>query len=88
MSALCFMLLNPAAEGNRGGPFSGETSLTMELKKMLRGRMLNGGGSHMLVAAKKGGNGGGVLNEELRMVPSGPDPLHHHGASPKRPQLP
>ncbi|KAI3849295.1 hypothetical protein MKW92_002429, partial [Papaver armeniacum] len=24
----------------------------------------------------------------LRTVPSGPDPLHHHGSSPKKPQTP
>ncbi|KAI4382223.1 hypothetical protein MLD38_008212 [Melastoma candidum] len=89
MAALCFMLLNPTGGRNSGGPFSGETSLTTDLKKMLKGRMLKGGGgNHQLVAAAKGGNGRDVLNEELRMAPSGPDPLHHHGAGPKKPQLP
>ncbi|TKY48678.1 CLAVATA 3 [Spatholobus suberectus] len=28
------------------------------------------------------------LSWELRKVPSGPDPLHHNGANPKRPQTP
>ncbi|KAI3914666.1 hypothetical protein MKW92_003063, partial [Papaver armeniacum] len=26
--------------------------------------------------------------DSLRIVPSGPDPLHHHGSSPKKPQTP
>ncbi|KAI3924062.1 hypothetical protein MKW92_023899 [Papaver armeniacum] len=26
--------------------------------------------------------------DSLRTVPSGPDPLHHHGSSPKKPQTP
>ncbi|KAJ1384560.1 hypothetical protein SESBI_42442 [Sesbania bispinosa] len=28
------------------------------------------------------------LGWELRKVPSGPDPLHHHGGGPKRPETP
>ncbi|XP_020259628.1 uncharacterized protein LOC109836153 [Asparagus officinalis] len=32
-----------------------------------------------------GFNGNGDVARDLRMVPSGPDPLHHHG-SPKKPR--
>ncbi|KAF8009588.1 hypothetical protein BT93_J0562 [Corymbia citriodora subsp. variegata] len=32
--------------------------------------------------------GSKIANEELRGVPSGPDPLHHHKGSPQRPQTP
>ncbi|KAH7864738.1 hypothetical protein Vadar_033265 [Vaccinium darrowii] len=34
------------------------------------------------------GYGGGSENWELRRVPAGPDPLHHHGGSPKKPTTP
>ncbi|CAI0544023.1 unnamed protein product [Linum tenue] len=51
----------------------------------------------VLLAAVKGSNnknfifaaGGGKAGdhqEELRSVPSGPDPLHHNGGSPKKPR--
>ncbi|GMJ10669.1 hypothetical protein HRI_004736100 [Hibiscus trionum] len=30
--------------------------------------------------------GGAVNREEFRTVPSGPDPLHHNGGSPKKPR--
>lgn len=32
--------------------------------------------------------GSKIANGELRGVPSGPDPLHHHKGSPQRPQTP
>lgn len=37
---------------------------------------------------KSDGDDGGVMvasESELRKVPSGPDPLHHHGSTPKNP---
>ncbi|KAL6976460.1 hypothetical protein U1Q18_025248 [Sarracenia purpurea var. burkii] len=39
---------------------------------------------------EKVGHGGESLVEgsELRKVPSGPDPLHHNGGSPKKPRTP
>nr|DAD28943.1 TPA_asm: hypothetical protein HUJ06_030411 [Nelumbo nucifera] len=32
--------------------------------------------------------GGNLVGWDLRRAPSGPDPLHHHGDSPKKPQTP
>ncbi|OVA07142.1 hypothetical protein BVC80_1289g61 [Macleaya cordata] len=32
--------------------------------------------------------GPNVDGRDLRTVPSGPDPLHHHGGGPKKPQTP
>ncbi|XP_019052239.1 PREDICTED: uncharacterized protein LOC109114329 [Nelumbo nucifera] len=32
--------------------------------------------------------GGNLVSWDLRRVPSGPDPLHHNGGSPKKPQTP
>ncbi|CAI0541556.1 unnamed protein product [Linum tenue] len=50
----------------------------------------------VLLAAVKGSNKGFIFaaggakaadhQEELRSVPSGPDPLHHNGGSPKKPR--
>ncbi|KAL9334287.1 hypothetical protein Peur_074426 [Populus x canadensis] len=34
------------------------------------------------------GNGEELEIRELRAVPSGPDPLHHNGGSPKKPRTP
>ncbi|CAK7332005.1 unnamed protein product [Dovyalis caffra] len=34
------------------------------------------------------GNGEKLEIRELRAVPSGPDPLHHNGGSPKKPRTP
>lgn len=31
---------------------------------------------------------GKLVDWELRKVPSGPDPLHHNGGSPKKPRTP
>jgi hypothetical protein len=33
-------------------------------------------------------NGRSFVGWELRPVPSGPDPLHHNGGSPKKPRTP
>ncbi|XP_062170935.1 protein CLAVATA 3 [Alnus glutinosa] len=33
-------------------------------------------------------NGRSFVGWELRKVPSGPDPLHHNGGSPKKPRTP
>ncbi|OWM69037.1 protein CLAVATA 3 [Punica granatum] len=34
---------------------------------------------------EKSEGGGEMVESELRRVPSGPDPLHHHGSAPKKP---
>lgn len=33
-----------------------------------------------------GGSAGSETWDQLRGVPAGPDPLHHHGGSPKKPR--
>ncbi|KAJ4833394.1 hypothetical protein Tsubulata_028197 [Turnera subulata] len=52
--------------------------------------------SRKMLAVLKSGLGGPVVSNngqklvysELRNVPSGPDPLHHNGGSPKKPRTP
>ncbi|KAJ6425126.1 hypothetical protein OIU84_025822 [Salix udensis] len=39
-------------------------------------------------AGSTGGNGEKLEVRELRAAPSGPDPLHHNGGSPKKPRTP
>ncbi|KAM4096230.1 hypothetical protein ACJW30_08G089500 [Castanea mollissima] len=38
------------------------------------------------VSAATSMNGGSYVGSELRNTPSGPDPLHHNGGSPKMPR--
>lgn len=38
------------------------------------------------VSAATSMNGGNYVGSELRNTPSGPDPLHHNGGSPKMPR--
>ncbi|KAL3718394.1 hypothetical protein ACJRO7_003520 [Eucalyptus globulus] len=75
---LCVLLLIAAASGcetGQHGCVSAKAgSFLKDSRKILRTFKRDGGTM--------------IANEELRGVPSGPDPLHHHKGSPQRPQTP
>ncbi|XP_057454170.1 protein CLAVATA 3 [Lotus japonicus] len=51
-------------------------SVLKDKKTTLKARVLQGSPNSKYIAEKS-------LSWQLRKVPSGPDPLHHHGGSPK-----
>ncbi|KAJ6963987.1 hypothetical protein NC652_002311 [Populus alba x Populus x berolinensis] len=63
----------------------GEAVSPVEIKSRKVVVVLTGG-----VRGSTGGTGNGEKSEirELRAAPSGPDPLHHNGGSPKKPRTP
>ncbi|KAG5566490.1 hypothetical protein RHGRI_002148 [Rhododendron griersonianum] len=64
-------------------------------RKVLQGMMhgndqvVSGSSKVQLGSTTKGyGGAGSETWDQLRGVPAGPDPLHHHGGSPKKPRTP
>ncbi|KAI6669762.1 hypothetical protein NL676_004647 [Syzygium grande] len=76
---LCLLLLIAAASDCEAGRHGRLNAMA--------GSFLKKDSRKILRAFEKYG-GSKIANGELRGVPSGPDPLHHHKGSPQRPQTP
>ncbi|GMN65787.1 hypothetical protein TIFTF001_034881 [Ficus carica] len=84
----CFILLNEASECKSGqnGCFAAEAS-GRHSRKVLVDLMEKKTGA-FLMSGNYGDEDDQLNAWELRKVPSGPDPLHHNGNSPKKPRSP
>ncbi|XP_052188103.1 protein CLAVATA 3 isoform X2 [Diospyros lotus] len=89
---LCLLLTRQTSEcySGRGGFYAKAAAQLVQSRKVLysleakRAALETGNQAHGSTSTSSYGNGENF--EELRKVPSGPDPLHHNGGSPKKPR--
>ncbi|KAB1227102.1 hypothetical protein CJ030_MR1G028223 [Morella rubra] len=87
---LCLVLLaSDCNTGNRCFFAEAAVSLKTQNRKLLAGlKAKKQSVKSGLQGSATSSNVGRLLGWELRNVPSGPDPLHHNGGSPKKPRTP
>ncbi|CAH2060909.1 unnamed protein product [Thlaspi arvense] len=78
----CLMFLHDASDITQAHAYAHVHALPTRKMMMLK-KESKWGGKNGEEEEKKKGLG---LNEELRTVPSGPDPLHHHVNPPRQPR--
>ncbi|XP_015873114.4 protein CLAVATA 3 [Ziziphus jujuba] len=91
---LCLIMMNQASGCNgstRHGCLNADATVALETKnrKVLGGLKEKKEELHKSASSGNGGNNYLMgWDYQLRKVPSGPDPLHHNGNSPKKPRTP